>query len=89
MAPKVDPILSLYGRAGAELRWSRTPDRSTATAPARAAFTSKFEAQVRQEFPDLPDDQITRMAEHRRKAFFLDLAARSVASRRRQKAGAS
>ncbi len=89
MARNVDPVLSLYGRAGAELRWSRTPDRSTATAPARAAFTSKFEAQVRNEFPGLPDEQITRMAEHRRKAFFLDLAAKSVASRRRRKAGTS
>ena len=77
---------ALIGAIGAARRWSRTPDRSGATAPARAAFASKFEREVRDEFPSATDEQVATMAECRRREFYLRLAAKSVASRKRKAA---
>jgi hypothetical protein len=54
----------------------------TNTAPARAAFLDRFEREVD---PDgtLPPDERARRAEHARKAYFLDLARKSAAARKR------
>lgn len=81
---------SIGGKVGAHRRWSRTTDRSAATAKARAAFASKFEEQVD---PDgtLPPVERARLAENARKAYFAELSLRRVqaAARRKRSADAA
>jgi hypothetical protein len=74
---------SLVKRRAAHISWANTPDPSARTAPARAAFDARFEREVD---PDgvLPPAERKRRAAHARKAFFLDLAARSARSRRKK-----
>jgi hypothetical protein len=73
---------SLLGRIGAHSKWSKTPDRSAATAPARRAFLERFEREVD---PDntLPADERARRAGHARKAYFQRLALKSANARRK------
>lgn len=76
-----DSIETLVARAHAHKRWAKTPDRTAATAPARAAFLDRFEREVD---PDGTLDPQTRakLAESAKKAYFAQLAARSVRARR-------
>jgi hypothetical protein len=69
-------------RIAALTRWSRTPDATSATAPARRAFASRFEHEVD---PDgvLPPDVRARMAEAAKKAYYTRLAYQSAKARRR------
>jgi len=69
-------------RIAAYTRWARTPDATSATAPARRAFASRFEREVD---PDrvLPADVRARMAEAAKKAYYVRLAYRSAEARRR------
>jgi hypothetical protein len=72
----------LSARIAAHERWARAPDRSAATAPARAALLAKFEQQVDPDGALSPDERAIR-AEHARKAHFASLALRSARGRRR------
>lgn len=72
----------LAGRLGAHLSWSRTVDRQARTAPAREAWGARFIADVRREHPDLSDEEVERMAEHRRRAEMTRIALASVRARR-------
>lgn len=62
---------ALLGRLGAYAKWSRTPDRSTATAPARAGLMAKFERDVRAECEAngllVSDVRIAELVESRRR----------------------
>ncbi len=68
-------MLALRGRLAAHVRWSRTVERSRATANARAAFLERFDRQVD---PDglLPASTRHRLAENARKAYFTRMALR-------------
>jgi hypothetical protein len=70
------------GRLGALRRWGNTPDRSAATAAARAAAEDRWLRAVRAEHPDLDDRTARLLAESRRKEFFVRLGMRSAAARR-------
>lgn len=74
-------VTRLRASIAAHESWSRTPDRSARTAPARAALMAKFEREVD---PDgtLPPDERARRAEHKRKAYFGRLALKSAKARR-------
>lgn len=72
---------ALAARIAANESWAATPDRTARTAPGRAAFLARFEAQVD---PDNALDPIerARRAEHARKAHMQRLALKSARSRR-------
>jgi hypothetical protein len=76
---------SQRGRIGAYVQWSRTPDKAAHTAPARAAFVSRFEREVD---PDgtLDPAERARRAEYARKAHFARLAFASARARAAKKA---
>jgi hypothetical protein len=76
---------SLYGRIGAHKSWAGTVDRSKRTQPARDAALARFEKQID---PDqvLPVAERRLRAEHARKAWMLELAAKSAKSRASRKA---
>lgn len=78
--------LALHARAMAHAKWAACDDPSAATAPARAVFLSRFERQVD---PDgvLSPTERARRAEHARKAYFSQLAAKSVRARAARKGG--
>lgn len=73
-------------KLAAHTRWSRTKDRSAATAPARQALLDKFELEVD---PDGTLDPVERAkrATNARKAYFSRLALRSAQARRARAAG--
>jgi hypothetical protein len=71
-------------RIAAHASWARTADRGARTAPARAGLDAKFAREAREILgPDASDRQVADAAESARKAFYLSMAARSAASRRR------
>ncbi|WP_410652138.1 hypothetical protein [Amycolatopsis sp. cmx-4-54] len=75
-------------RAAAHRSWARTPDRSRRTAPARTAAEARFEHEVD---PDgvMPPRARAMAAESARKAYFGELAQKSVAARARKRKAAS
>ena len=78
---------SLAGRIGAH-RLHATHDSREVTERARAAFLDRFE---READPDgtLSADERQRRARHFRKAYFAELALRSVQARRRRHGASS
>lgn len=78
-------VRTMQARAAAHLSWSRTPDPTARTAPARDAFLARFEQQVD---PDgvLDAGERTRRALHARTAHMQMLAARSAQARARRSA---
>lgn len=74
---------SQAGRIGAHSKWSRTPDRQAATAPARQAFRDRFTRQVREQFPDADDATIARLAESARRAHYARMSMLAAAARKR------
>lgn len=78
---------SMRARIGAHALHA-THDSRELTAPARAAFLARFEAEVD---PDgvLPEVERRRRAEHARKAYFAKLALASAKARRKGAADAS
>lgn len=85
----VDPAeRALWSRVGAHKSWANTDDRTARTAPARQAFIDRFEKQVDPE-GKLPTAERAKRAENARKAYYSELALKSVRSRRRNKANAA
>lgn len=76
MSSKDQSETRLRAKIAAHTKWANTPDRSTATAKARAALDAKFLAEA--------DGDPVR-AEHLKKAHFLRLALKSAQSRRKIK----
>lgn len=72
--------MALRGRMGAYRRWANEPDPTAATAPARAAFLSKFELDV-DPTGSLSPDERARRAGFARKAHFAGLARQSALAR--------
>jgi len=72
---------SLRARIASYSRWAATGDRTAATAPARAAFESRFERLVDPEGKLRPEERALR-AESARKAHIVRLAYLSVKARR-------
>jgi hypothetical protein len=85
----MDPEMrSLRARLGAHASWANTTDPASRTAKARAAANGRFERQAREMHPDATDEQITRVAEHLRKAHFSRMALASAKARRSKPAAA-
>lgn len=81
--PAADPaIRSLSCSIAANERWAREPDRSAATAKARAALDAKFEREVDPEGLLKPAERAKR-AENARRAYYKRLALLSAKARRR------
>lgn len=76
------PADSLEAKAAAHRSWALTDDRSSRTAKARKAFEDRFAREVDPDGILDPAERAVR-AEHARRAYFLSLAAKSAASRRK------
>ncbi|AUI56767.1 hypothetical protein B1H26_42405 [Amycolatopsis sp. BJA-103] len=72
-------------RTAAHRSWAKTPDRSRRTAPAREAAEARFEREVDPDGVMTPQARALAAASAR-KAYFGELARRSVAARRRNAA---
>jgi hypothetical protein len=73
----------LLGQAGAHKSWAQTEDRTARTAPAREAFNARFEDEVDPN-RELTEVERARRAESARRAYYAELALRSVQARRRR-----
>ena len=78
----------LRAQMGAHALWAKTEDRSAISAPGRAAADARFERQVREQFPHLPDDEIAKRAASARKAFYAEIQLKSAKARAQRAAGA-
>lgn len=75
------------GRIGALEMWSRTPDRSARTAPARRRSPISLDYwidKIREE-GIVPADDVHKAAEAAHKAFQIRMSSRSAAARRARK----
>jgi hypothetical protein len=79
----VDSVQSLQARSAVHQSRARTDDRAGRTASARQAFRDRFEREVDPDDKLDPAERAIR-AEHARKAYYANLAARSAAVRRRR-----
>ncbi len=77
---------ALQARMAAHVLHAQVSDEAEHTAPARAAFLSRFEREID---PDglLDPDERARRAEHAKKAYFLRLALASRKARANRKQG--
>ena len=77
---------ALRARMAAHVLHAQVSDEAEHTAPARAAFLSRFEREID---PDglLDPDERARRAEHAKKAYFLRLALASRKARANRKQG--
>lgn len=78
----------LRAQMGANALWAKTEDRLAISAPGRAAADARFERQVREQFPDMPDDEVMKRAANARKAFYAANQLKSARSRSARAAGA-
>ena len=76
---------ALNGRIGAAIARSRHDPREL-TAAARVSFLARFERQVREQSPELPEVEIQRRAGELRKAHMLGLSLKSSIARGKKKA---
>ncbi len=74
--------------AAAHKSWAQTEDRTARTAPARKAAMDRFAQQVDPDGTLAPAERAKRAA-HARRAYMLDLAARSAEVRRERARGAA
>jgi hypothetical protein len=79
---------TLRARIAANARWSREDPRPTAIR-GQDGLTARFEREIRDEFPDLPDREVARRVECARRAHFSRLAYASAKARSRRKRGPS
>lgn len=79
---------SLRAQMGAHALWAKTEDRAAVNAPGRAAAEARFEKQVREQFPNLPDAEVAKRALSLRKAFYAEIQLKSARSRAARAAGA-
>ncbi len=76
----------LAGAKGAHQRWAREPDRTAATAKARAAANARF---LRQVDPDgiLEPEVREKLATSARRAWMAEIALKAAKARRARKSG--
>ena len=80
---------SLRASLAAHTSWANTVDPASRTAKARAAANGRFEKEARELHPTATDEQIARVAEHLRKAYFQRLALASAKARRAKRTAAA
>lgn len=78
----------LRAQMGAHALWAKTPDRAAVSAPGRAAADARFEKQIREQFPALPDDEVYKRALSLRSAFYASIQLKSARARSERAAGA-
>jgi hypothetical protein len=83
-AGDLSQVRATAGRIGGLTRWAKELDPTAATAPARAAFLRRFDAQVPAEITD-PDER-TRRAEKLMRAHMIRLSDRAARARREKAA---
>lgn len=72
---------ALIGRMAANRRWAFEPDRTAATAPARAGMDKRFEDQVDPDRILTPQERAKRVTNLKR-AHFSELALKSAKARK-------
>ncbi|HET6356708.1 hypothetical protein [Streptomyces sp.] len=78
----MDPaVRTLRARLGAHAMWANTLDPASRTAKARAAAAGRFEKQARELHPDATDEQIARVAEQLKKAFYTEMQLKAAKKR--------
>lgn len=75
---------SMRARLAAHSLWAKVEDPRAHTAPARKAAMDRFEREVDPEGTLSPEER-ARRAEHAKKAYFLKLAMKSSAARKKRR----
>lgn len=72
---------ALRAKLAVNTSWAKTEDRTARTAPGRAAADARFERQVREQFPDMADDEVMKRAEAARAAHYQRMQFNSARTR--------
>ena len=64
-------------------KWARCPDRSAATAPARAGRRAKWAAEITAALGELPQDELERRIDDKQRAAMLRMTLASKVARRK------
>lgn len=78
----------LRAQLAANALWAKAEDRAAISAPGREAADARFERQVREQFPHLPDDEVIKRALNARSAFYAAIQLKSARARSARAAGA-
>ena len=79
--------IALRAQIAAHTRWSREPDRTAATQPARDAFRAKFVKMVDPDGTISDPVELEKRVASARRAHYRGLARKSAIARRRNKGG--
>jgi hypothetical protein len=82
MAARTPEDRTLVAQIAAAERWGRTPDRTAATAPARAGLRAKFAREI-DPAGTLPADELERRVDHLVRAHMLRMSLAAKQARRR------
>jgi hypothetical protein len=80
---------SLRASIAAHTAWAGDRDRKATGRIANAGLRAKFEREVRAKWPDLPEEEILRRADHAFKAHMLQLSFKASKARTARKAAKS
>jgi hypothetical protein len=74
---------ALVARIATAEKWARCPDRSAATAPARAGRRAKWAAEITAALGELPPDELERRIDDKQRAAMLRMTLASKVARRK------
>jgi hypothetical protein len=74
---------ALVARIAAAEKWARNPDRTAATAPARAGRRAKWAAEITAQLGELPPDELERRIDDKQRAAMLRMTLASKIARRK------
>ena len=75
----------LVARIATAEKWARCPDRSAATAPARAGRRAKWAAEITAALGELPQDELERRIDDKQRAAMLRMTLASKVARRKSR----
>ena len=74
---------ALVARIATAEKWARCPDRTEATAPARAGRRAKWAAEITAQLGELPPDELERRIDDKQRAAMLRMTLASKIARRK------
>jgi hypothetical protein len=86
MSPLTPEQRTLRAKINAHKRWAGDEDRKANALRAQAGLRAKFVREAQEKWPDLPEQEIQRRADHAYQAHMLSLALKSSRSRSARKA---
>jgi hypothetical protein len=83
LAARTPEERALVARIATAEKWARCPDRSAATAPARAGRRAKWATEITAQLGELPPDELERRVDDKQRAAMLRMTLAAKQARRK------